>query len=78
MGLGVDPTVLEYPRKMDLGEFITELMDKGHPMSSRFLGKDKGLVGQISTKLEQELAVFKACNDPRGVYARMPLEIRPE
>ena len=34
-----------------------------------------GLIGQIIDRLDAELAQLRAYNDPRGIYARMPMDL---
>lgn len=73
-GLGTKPKIVEYPRKKELAEVIGEMIEKVQP-STRVKG---GLVTQVTSRLEEELSVLKACNDPRGVYARLPLGLKVE
>ena len=71
-GLGENPTVSEYPRKKDLAEAIAELLQKSSPLDLR----EQGLAGQVASRFARELATLRAFNDPRGIYARLPVEVR--
>jgi protease-4 len=62
--------VTEFPRKKKLGEAIAELLEGLQPVSAR-----GGLVRQLTERLERELKIIGAFNDPRGIYARMPFEL---
>jgi protease-4 len=72
-GLGTNYRVVEYPRKKELAEVISEYLGKISPNSGA--RGNTGLVGQITARLQDELKVLQAFNDPQGVYARMPLEL---
>jgi protease-4 len=70
-GLGENPTVSEYPRKKELAEAIADLLQKVPPLDLR----EHSLVGQVADRFARELATLRAFNDPRGLYARLPVEI---
>ncbi len=72
-GLGTSYRLVEYPRKKELAEAISEYLQKVSPNSQAHA--NTGLVGQITERLQDELKVLQAFNDPQGVYARMPLEL---
>ena len=61
----------EYPQRKELAEAITELMERFSPDAKA----RTGVVGQITQRLQQELATLKTFNDPQGLYARMPLDL---
>ena len=69
--LGENPTVSEYPRKKELAEAIAELLQKAPPLDLR----EHSIAGQVAGRFARELATLRAFNDPRGLYARLPVEI---
>ncbi len=72
-GLGADYRVVEYPRSKNLSEEIAEVLGRLEPPSLRLHAT--GIIGEIADRLAAELARLRAFNDPRGVYARMPLDL---
>jgi len=70
-GLRADYRVTEFPRKKDLAEAITELIEKLQPMSAR-----AGVYEKMADRLHQELKTLKAFNDPQGLYARLPAGLK--
>lgn len=69
--LGPGYRITEYPQRKELAEAITELMERFSPDAKA----RTGVVGQITQRLQQELATLKTFNDPQGLYARMPLDL---
>lgn len=69
--LGTGYRITEYPQRKELAEAITELMERFAPDAKA----RAGVVGQITQRLQQELATLKTFNDPQGLYARMPLDL---
>jgi protease-4 len=67
--------VVEYPRPKNLSEAIAEMLGRFGPTSLHLHSQQDGLVGQITARIEGELAWIKALNDPNGVYARMPVDL---
>ncbi len=72
-GLGDQPKVTEYPRKKEFAEVLSEMFEKIQPNA-----RQSGIVGRITNRVEQELSVLKAMNDPQGIYARLPVDLRIE
>jgi protease-4 len=70
-GLGKGFKVVEFPKKKELGEMIADALEGIKPASSRATGA----VGQIVEQFQSELRVLNQFNDPRGIYARLPLEM---
>ena len=62
--------LVEYPRKKELGEAISELLEDMVPA-----GASAGLDGVIVKKLKGEMEILRSFNDPQGLYARMPLTL---
>lgn len=70
-GLGSEAKIQEYPRKKDLEELIMDAMKNLTPAGAR----SSGVISQMVTQVKAELEVLEQFNDPRGVYARLPLEV---
>jgi protease IV len=69
--LGKNYRIEEYPKKKDIAETITALLNKAMPDES----ESKGILGSIQKTLKTQLHELKAYNDPQELYARMPLFI---
>lgn len=70
-GLGPNYRIIEYPRKKELAEAIQEFFEKVVPGNAR----SRSLGGKLVQRIESDLKMFKAFNDPQGLYARLPLEL---
>jgi protease IV len=68
--LGGAYRVTEYPRRKDLGEAITELIQRLQPAGAR-----SSVYSKLLHRLETELKTLNAYNDPQGIYARLPVSI---
>lgn len=73
-GLGDRPRVMEYPQKKNFQEALAELLGRGEPETSDG-GAHAGVVGEVEHALETQYKELKAYNDPRGVYARLPMDL---
>jgi protease IV len=71
-GLGADYRVVEIPRERELVEAIQELIEKAVPGAVRV---SAGPLEELRRRLERELRALAACNDPQGVYARLPFTL---
>ncbi len=71
--LGGSYRVTEFPRPRNFSEALAELMGRFAPASLHV--RSAGLVGQIAERLDAELEHLRAFDDPRGVYARMPMDL---
>jgi protease IV len=69
-GLGDDYEVEEFPRKKDLNDLIAEAFKDFAPAGT----KAPGAVTQLVDRMKLELKTLEQFNDPRGIYARLPLE----
>jgi protease IV len=70
--LGDQPRLTEFPRRKDLSEKLKELFKSTpRPPVARF-----DPVGQGVQALENGLNDLRALNDPAGIYARFPTDIR--
>lgn len=70
-GLSDDFTLSEFPRKKDLGEAIAEMLERLQPTGARAGGP----LGAMLKRVESEFQAVGQFNDPRHVYARLPLQI---
>lgn len=68
--LGDNFRVVEFPRKKELAEVITELLNGFQQVRT-----GSGVAGQVLDRIETELNSLRTFNDPQGIYARMPLEL---
>jgi protease-4 len=71
-GLDKDYAVVEFPRTQTFSELLNTLFDDATPLQTR----QRGLVGQIVQQVGEQTKTLQQFNDPRGIYARMPLEIQ--
>ena len=69
-GLGGNYRLVEYPRQKELIEAIQELLEPVTPRHAR-----SGLSARIAQRIDEELKMLRAFNDPHGIYARMPLSL---
>jgi protease-4 len=72
-GLGAGYRLVEYPRRKELGEAIAELMERLQPGGAGA----RGPVPALARQLEHEWRALGTFNDPRGIYARWPVELTP-
>lgn len=70
-GLGAGVRVAEYPRAKQFAEAFTEALEGRHREKS--LG---GPVGLLVTEAMHELGTLNRFNDPQGLYARLPFDLR--
>ncbi|MBM3853786.1 MAG: signal peptide peptidase SppA, partial [Verrucomicrobia bacterium] len=69
-GLSGNYRVVEYPRQKELLEAIQELLDRVVPSAVTSRGR---LATELGRRIDAEWKALRACNDPLGVYARLPL-----
>jgi protease-4 len=70
-GLGENFRVTEYPHKKQFAEQFTEALE-GRRHEESFSGP----VGQFVREMTAEVKSLSRLNDPRGLYARLPFELR--
>ncbi len=70
-GLGEKYSLVEFPAKKDFHEMIAEALEGMKPSSSR-----AGAISNLVETVRTELSTLEQFNDPQGLYARVPLEIR--
>jgi protease-4 len=63
----------EYPKKKALAEIVADFLGKDRPESTR--SASAGFIGLLTKRIDTEISRMKAFNDPKGIYARMPVEI---
>ncbi len=69
--LGDKPSVVEYPRKKELAELLADLFGKFDSVQVR----EPGIADRLSQRLQREYALINSCNDPHGIYARLPVDL---
>lgn len=70
-GLGSNYRLVEIPRQKELIEVIQEYIEGVAPRYA----SSHSLVGKIATRIEAELRLLRAFNDPQGIYARLPYRL---
>lgn len=70
-GLGEKFRVVELPRKKQFAEALAEALE-GRRREQAFAGP----LGKVLREATDELQVLNQLNDPRGVYARLPFDVR--
>lgn len=71
VGLERDYRVVEFPQPKTFAEMLGAWLGNVRPP----LASQRGIVSQVVNHLEEQAKTLQQFNDPRGVYARMPLEI---
>ncbi len=69
--LGTHYQITEYPGRKQLAELISEMLRGIGPDQA---GNDNSMM-KLLGEFKEQARVLLRCNDPRGVYARMPAEI---
>lgn len=71
-GLGTTYTLEEFPRSQTLGELLAAWLENVSPLETA----QRGLLSQVAGRAEEQVKALGEFNDPRGIYARLPLDIR--
>lgn len=71
-GLAGNYRLVEYPRQKELFEAIQEFIEGAPARHS----PSSGLTAAIAGRIESEVKALRAFNDPHGIYARMPINLR--
>ena len=71
-GLGDNYAVQEYPRSRELTERIVEMLTH----ETKPAATTGGVVSQLMTELKAQAGALEQFNDPRGLYARLPFDLR--
>lgn len=75
-GLPANPSLYEYPSTRPLGEALAELLENRTHPETRLTAGVRGPVGHLLGQVEEQVRMLDRFNDPRGVYARLPLDLR--
>lgn len=70
-GLGEDFRVVEFPPRRDFADFLREALE-GHEEQQALTGP----VGVFVKQATEELRSLNGYNDPKGLYARLPFNLR--
>lgn len=70
-GVKSDYTLIEFPRRREFLEALQDFFEHNRPSRA----DSSRLPTQLVQRVEQELSTFRSFNDPRGVYARLPLKL---
>jgi protease-4 len=70
---GTGFSLVEYPARKSFSQALAELL--GHLPSNGARAPATGLLGEITRRVESELSLLSAFNDPQGLYARLPLDL---
>ena len=70
-GLGSNYRLVEYPRQKELVEAIQEFLEGVTPKYAR----SSKLGAKIAERIESEMKMLRAFNDPNGIYARLPMSL---
>jgi protease-4 len=65
--------VTEYPARKDLAQALTEMLGRLPTQGAR--APATGLLGEITRRVQGELAILHSLNDPQGLYARLPMDM---
>jgi len=69
--LGNNYRIVEYPRKKPLAEAILDRLEGGKHEQTR--GADT--LSQLTAQIKEQAKTLCGFNDPRGIYARLPMEM---
>lgn len=79
-GIAGSPRLYEFPGTRPLGEVFSELMRGGtYPetgLKGLGFGGGRGPASAIARQVGEQVRMLDSFNDPRGVYARLPLDLR--
>ncbi|MFA6961838.1 MAG: signal peptide peptidase SppA [Opitutaceae bacterium] len=70
-GLRNDYELVEFPQSQTFAEMLAAWLENSHSPET----KQRGLVSQVINQVQEQAKTLGQFNDPRGVYARLPLEI---
>jgi protease-4 len=70
------PALEEYPATRPLAQALAEMFEEGTSPETRFAAGLRGPLGALARRAESQLRELAGFNDPRGVYARLPLDLR--
>jgi protease-4 len=64
-------TLVEFPQTQTFSEMLASWFDSMRPVAA----SQRGVVTQVVKHFEDQAKTLQQFNDPRGIYARLPLEI---
>lgn len=70
-GIAGNYRLVEYPRQKELLEAISDLLEGVTPKQAH----SSSLSARIMAKIEEDLKMLRAFNDPNGIYARLPVSL---
>jgi protease-4 len=70
-----EPDLYEFPGTLPLGEALADAFRHGSSPEVR-LGSVRGPAGRLIRQMDEQVRLLGQFNDPRGVYARLPLDLR--
>jgi protease-4 len=71
-----EPEIYEYPGTRPLAEALAEFFNEGGSPETRLARGVRGPLGAAVNMAEAQARQLGRFNDPRGVYARLPLDLR--
>jgi protease-4 len=78
-GLAVDAKIIEFPAPKEFAEELAEIFgDQKKPLAASLIGPKAGLINNGVKRLQSDLESLGRLNDPKGIYARLPFDLRVE
>ncbi|MDF9828264.1 protease-4 [Ereboglobus sp. PH5-10] len=77
-GLGPNYRVQEFPRKKEMAEVLNEMLGgrfSPEQSDARVRAGNKGAVNELVSRIQDEAHILNEFNDPKGIYARLPLDL---
>ncbi len=71
------PELYEFPGTRPLADALADAFSGRSYPESRFSANVRGPLGRLVRQVEEQVRTLEAFNDPRGVYVRLPLDLRP-
>jgi protease-4 len=71
--LGEHFHVQEYPRPKTIAEQLADMFGRFAPSSIKV--PTTGLLAEVTSRIKTELSWLQSLNDPKGVYARLPVDL---
>jgi protease-4 len=77
-GITGAPGIYEFPGTRPLGDILAEMMREGAYPEANLggLGSGRGPASGLARRIGEQVRMLDGFNDPRGVYARLPLDLR--
>ena len=70
------PSLYEYPGTRPFTELIAELFNHTNSPETRLSSRLRGPLGIAAVQVENQIRQLTSFNDPRGIYVRLPLDLR--